>query len=405
MKKTIYFILSALVVTMLIGCRKGNKTAADSEQECRECAEETIKNGTLLSVGDPEEDDLLPHGIRPTKEVPCPRFESFEEAEAVFIQSGLNYCFRKFIADHPSSMTYSFEAMQQSGIMPLSIADSEDGTIRCYCWNNNLGFRCTTWSSMYQVKDKGKVYTYGGLPMYDSEEEMEYIVVSISQLPHKSRNLYLFFMFHDVVFEVSGYTIAAFERIGHELKQVALFRNAEGEMVDAIGVDYFLRDYVVRYVQDTYCDDIYVWNDKDKDLYLAIGQEDHTLIMTDRYVRCHWDGKIMAPVDTTYNPTFHPSVAGYQELVRIFRTDDHIVRIDSMPDGRMRYTSWSVRHDVSEQPNIMLYGNTVDGKYRFYNNTYTYIVDLDHYHPEVSIYYSEIPRQLGKWQITYSASH
>ena len=53
----------------------------------------------------------------------------------------------------------------------------------------------------------------------------------------------------------------------------------------------------------------------------------------------------------------------------------------------------------------MLYGNTVDGKYRFYNNTYTYIVDLDHYHPEVSIYYSEIPGQLGKWQITYSASH
>lgn len=365
------------------------------------CGNQTTRTNDAQLVSVNDSDEYMPeYGIDPTHEVPCPEFESLEEAEAVFVQSGINYCFCQFIANHPATMNYDFSALQKSDNMPVTIADAPDQSFRIYGWNNHMGGTCISWSVIYQIADKGQVYTYEGLPDWNYDP---YLITEVYQLPHKTRHLYIFSAYFREWSSLSYRGFIAYERKGHELKRVKLFRDKNGELTDEIGFEYNVPDYYFRYATHLSYNFQYTWNADESTLYIPIGRTEDATILTDRFVRYRWNGKTLTPTDTVSNPFFHPSVAGYQQVEQILQVEYHLVRIDSMPDGRLRYISWAGREiDITEEPALILYGNTVGNEYRFYNRTYTYIVTKDEYNPEIRIYYSETPGKLGKLQSTYT---
>ena len=80
---TLHCCLWMLVIAVLVcGCHGGKRNTNDSQ---------------LVSVNDEDDEDLFDHGVDPTHEMPCPEFETIEEAEVLFAQSGLNYCFLRMV--------------------------------------------------------------------------------------------------------------------------------------------------------------------------------------------------------------------------------------------------------------------------------------------------------------------
>ena len=381
MKRNYSFIACAIVAT-LYGCHSGNKNTTDSQ---------------LIAVKDSDE-YMIQYGVDPSHEIPCPDFETIEEAEIVFAQSGLNYCFCDFIANNPSTMDYDFSILEHSDNMSVTVADAPDHSIRIYGWNNHMGGTCISWSAMYQVRDKGKVYTYEGLPDWEYDN---YLITAIYQLPHPKRHLYLFDGYFREWSSQSYIGFVAYERIGHELKRVKILRNEDGELDDEIGYEYCVPEYYFKFASVLGWDYMYRWDDKNNVLYFPLPREDEYTYMSDRFVRYQWNKQTLEPTDTVCNPQLYDSLQNYITGYQHFKAGYVQVRIDSMADGRMRYIAWDRNQDISTEPNIVLYGKSVGDEYHFYNQRHTYVVTKSD-NPEIRIYYSSTPGQLGELYSTYS---
>ena len=351
----------------------------------------------LLAVKDSDE-YLIDDDIDPSLEIQCPEFETIEEAEIMIAQSGLNYCFCEFIADNPSTMDYNFKVLENSDNMPVTIVDAPDKSIRIYGWNNHMGGTCISWSAMYQVRDKGKVYSYEGLPDWEDDQ---YLITAIYQLPHPKRHLYLFDGYFREWSSQSYIGFIAYERIGHELKRVNVLRNEEGELVSEIGFEYCVPEFYFNFARSLTWDYLYSWDNEAKVLYFPLSRENQYTYMTDRFIRYHWNKATLAPTDTVCNPKLHKSLQNYVTGLKHFEAECVQVRIDSLADGRLRYTAWDRNQDIGTKPNIVLYGKSVGDEYHFYNDRYTYVVTKEDT-PQIRIYYSNTQGQLGELYSTYA---
>ncbi|MBO6075051.1 MAG: hypothetical protein J6P74_07980 [Paludibacteraceae bacterium] len=364
---------------------------------CR-ASNQSTNNARLLSVKDADE-FMIPRGVDPSHEVPCPEFDTMEEAEAMFAQSGLNYCFCKFIADHPATMDYAFSTLQWTNNMPLTIADAPDGSIRIYGWDNHMGGTCTNWSAIYQIRDKGKVYTYEGLPDWPYDN---HLIAAIYQLPHPKRHLYLFDTYFREWSTQSYNGFVAYERIGHELKRVPIIRNEEGKLVSEIGFEYDVPEFFFHFARTLTWDYLYDWDTDNNILYFPVPRGDYHTSMTDRFVRYQWNTKTLEPTDTVANPRLYPPLRNYVVSLQHTKASYVQVRVDSMADGRLRYAAWDRDQDISTIPNIVVYGERKGDEFHFYNPpSYTYVVTIDD-HPEVRVYYGDSIGHLGEPGSVYS---
>lgn len=381
---TLHCCLWMLVIAVLAcGCHGGKRNTNDSQ---------------LVSVNDEDEEDLFDHGVDPTHEMPCPEFETIEEAEVLFAQSGLNYCFCNFIADHPATMDYPFQVLQESENMPVTIADAPDNSIRIYGWDNHMGGTCISWSAMYQIRDKGKVYTFEELPDWDGDL---FLITDIYVLPHPKRNLYLFDCYYREWSSQSYRGFIAYERKGHELKRVDILRGEDGELTSQIGFEYNVPMYFFNFARTLTWDNQYSWDADRQCLYFPVPREDAYTEATDRFVRYCWNGKSLEPTDTVGNPRLHESLREFHTCYHHTRFEQFQVRIDSMADGRLRYSAWDKNDAISDTPWLVIYGKSVGDEYHFYNQAHIYVVTKKEPR-EIRIYYSTNPDELGEPYSTYT---
>ena len=380
--RRIGYLLMLAVLSTLCSCSSGNKTTNEER---------------MLAVADSDE-YMIPRGVDPSHEVPCPEFETIEEAEIMFAQSGLNYCFCQFIANNPSTMEYGFSVLQKSDNMPVTIADAPDGTIRVYGWDDHMGGTCISWSALYQIRDKGKVYTYEGLPDWEYDQ---HLVTAIYELPHPKRHLYLFDTYYREWSSMSYTGFIAYERIGHELKRVPILRDEEGKLVSEIGFEYCVPEFYFNFACALTWDYLYHWDSDKHILYFPVPREDEGTYMTDRFVRYRWNKKTLDPTDTVANPHLYEPLRNYVVCLQHTLASHVQVRVDSLADGRLRYTAWNREGDISDEPNIVLYGERKGNEFFFYNPpTYTYVVTIEET-PEVRVYYGDTIGKLDELSNLY----
>ncbi|MGH2667039.1 hypothetical protein [Flavobacterium sp.] len=77
----------------------------------------------------------------------------------------------------------------------------------------------------------------------------------------------------------------------------------------------------------------------------------------------------------------HPSIAKWEENLYICRSEKLLVRIDRTSKG-IRYVSWSKGHQMSDQPDLILYNGIEENQgtmggwtYTFHNGNWTYVFD------------------------------
>ena len=281
----------------------------------------------------------------------------------------------------------------------IQIISSPDGTITLYHRNSSSRDASYGWSVIYDVRDMDSVYTYEGLPDWEGETST---VCKIHSLPHPKRHLYLFDAFCRISGSTGYQSFVTYERKGHSLKRVPLLRDSDGNLTSEIGFEYNFGDYYFRFARSLGYGYQYLWDEEEGIFYYPLLYED-SYRLNDKFVEYRWDGNTLSPTtDTVANPRLYEPLRDYVTCLQHTKAGYVQVRVDSLPDGRLRYTAWDREGDISDEPNIVLYGKRVGNEYHFYNPpTYTYVVTTDDI-PEVRTYYSETPGQLGKLNGTYT---
>ena len=284
----------------------------------------------------------------------------------------------------------------------VQIISSPDGTITLYHRNSSSRDASYGWSVIYDVRDMDSVYTYEGLPDWDGEAST---VTQIHSLPHPKRNLYLFDAFCRISGSTGYQSFVTYERKGHTLKRVPLLRNSDGNLTSEIGFEYNFGDYYFRFARALSYDYLYQWDESEAVLYYPLLYKE-SYRLSDQFVKYRWNGTTLYPTtDTVANPYLYEPLRDYVTCFQHTLAGYVQVRVDSLPDGRLRYTAWDREGDISGEPNIVLYGKRVGDEYQFYNPpTYTYVVTTGDI-PEVRTYHSEIPGQLGQLYGTYTENN
>lgn len=279
----------------------------------------------------------------------------------------------------------------------ISVVSSSDGTI-CVYSKSLSGSVYFGWSKRYTVKDGDSIYTFDGLPDWESEVSS---INNIYSLPHPKRHLYLFDAYFREWGSMGYQYFVTFERIGHDLKRVNILRDDDGHSQCEIGFEYNTPDYYFRFARSMEDGNLYQWDEKNATLYYPVLIPDSYFI-TDKFVRYVWDGQMMTPTsDTVANPRLYASLQDYALCFQHTKVGSIQVRVDSLADGRLRYTAWKREQDISTKPDLILYGKTVGNEYHFYNGTFTYVVTKENI-PEVRLYNNNTTGQLGTLQSTFS---
>ena len=280
----------------------------------------------------------------------------------------------------------------------VTIISSPDGLICFYSRDNQAGDAVYGWSIIYDVKDGNKVYTYEGLPDWKGERAS---ISRIYSLPHPTRHLYLFDAFCRISGSYGYQSFVAYELKGHELKRVPVLINDQGEKVNEIGFEYNFGNYYFRFARALTYDYQYMWDEGSCVFYYPLLEYD-SYNLNDKFVAYRWDGSYLKPTtDTICNPHLFDPLRNYAACLQHTKADYVQVRVDSMPDGQLRYTAWNRDRDISDVPNIILYGKRVGNEFHFKNPpTYTYVVTIEDV-PEVRLYYSSVPGQLGELNGVY----
>ena len=275
----------------------------------------------------------------------------------------------------------------------VTIVSSPDGLICFYSRNNHAGDAVYGWSLIYDVKDGNKVYTYEGLPDWEGEGAS---IHRIHCLPHPKRHLYLWDAFTRISGSYGYQSFIAYELKRHELKRVPILVNDQGEKVNEIGFEYNFGNYYFRFARALTYDYQYMWDEGSCVLYYPLLEYD-SYFLNDKFVAYRWDGSYLRhTTDTIGNPHLFNPLRNYAACLQHTQAGNVQVRVDSMPDGQLRYTAWDRERDISTEPNIILYGKRVGNEFLFKNPpTYTYVVTIEDI-PEVRLYYSTILGKLGE---------
>ena len=280
----------------------------------------------------------------------------------------------------------------------VQIISSPDGTVCFYVRNNTSRDASYGWSVIYDVRDMDSVYTYEGLPDWEGEASS---ICKIHSLPHPKRHLYLFDAFCRISGAYGYKAFVTYERKGHDLKRVPLLCNDNGELTCEIGYEYNFGDYYFRFARALSYDYQYLWDEDEGIFYYPLLNKD-SYRLNDKFVKYRWDGKSLCPTaDTVANPRLYEPLRDYITCYQHTYAGYVQVRIDSLPDGRLRYTAWDREQDISTKPNLILYGERKGDEFHFYNPpTYTYVVTIEDI-PKVLVYYGDTIGQLRELYNTY----
>lgn len=250
----------------------------------------------------------------------------------------------KIVEDNPQSLDYrlwEWETEENIWERFIKITTSEDGNVRVYNINNDVpeGNRSFgpdgTWIVQYRID--GTVYTDVWNEKYSS-------VKSIYSVPSPAKTYYLFVDYSSYVRqgEFMNETITAYsiDPQTHKFQKEKLFKTAKENLysidMDWIDCDYSGDNEVYSELNYIYCED------EKLHIPLVIGNG----IMTEGYLLYVWNGE-----------TFE-----YKGITPIaeFKANKFTVRIEILPDGGYKYSSWGKNKSTEQSPDITLYNGKME---------------------------------------------
>ena len=192
----------------------------------------------------------------------------------------------------------------------------------------------------------------------------------------------------------NGKTINLTERLNYGLYSIAAYTKDNNKYVEekAFKVRKSYQSVInsVKYeewISSNPDGGFFAFNKADNTLYVPLINED--MIGSDRYIVYQFDGQHFVRKGTDAGYWLHSSLHSFDYLFAIGRTKDHLVRLDYMEDGSIRYASWSSKKTMKDKPSIILYTDDYygDESVVFYNGDYKYVFDNNN--QELRVYEGE----------------
>lgn len=250
----------------------------------------------------------------------------------------------KLVEDNPQSLDYRLWEWETEKYMSerlIKITTSDDGNLRVYNINNdipdgNLSFGPDgTWIIQYRLD--GSVYT-------DVWDEKYSSVKNIYSVQSPSKTYYLFVDYSSYVRqgEFMNETVTAYSinPQTYRFQKEKLFKTARENLysinIDWIDCDNSGDSMVYSELNHIYCEDE----------ELGIPLVTNKGIMTEGYLLYVWNGETFK-----YN-----GIAPIAE----FKANKFTIRIDILPDGGYKYSSWGKNKSTEQTPDIILYNGKME---------------------------------------------
>lgn len=294
----------------------------------------------------------------------------------------------EIITKDTASLSYDFPILKTLDF--IDINTSEDGKLRFYTWDTGRGGTMIDWECIIQYRIKDKVYAYS-MSIYDLPEFNEEINIKSETDNEKCAILNLLTFKRtggdncyaaEVYFRESS-NFAYYGMVGltfhnNQLVRYPLFENSENEYISDIGYEGTIADWYFM-TNGLGWDWVYSYEPITKCLYEPLCGED-SFVMTDRYNVYKFNGEHFTFTGTNGGFWLYPPLRTFSSLVGIFETSTHIVRIDNIDNGQLRYAAWRKPKCMSDCPDIVITHGSYDidnDIFVFINNGYKYEVYLD----------------------------
>lgn len=269
------------------------------------------------------------------------------------------------------SLYYPLDSIQSNG-NPVHVATSEDGNMKFYSWNTGEGGTCPDFGILCQFRTDD-----GGSKIIDVSDHdgIGWVSRVHSIQKEDGSTYYLVVSFHQASSNDGYAWVSAFAIDGDSIKQIHVIDASplQDQNENDFDVNYCISawydatrgegyDWIHEY--DTHSHDLYVPQTIDASPFPEI---------SDWYRVYQFNGKRFEDKGIKAHKGLHQSLCDYDHLERFFRTKWHIVRIDRMKDGTLRYASWKASSNISDKPELVILGGKQDeDTYIFVNDGVTY---------------------------------
>ncbi len=250
----------------------------------------------------------------------------------------------KLVTDNPESLNYSLWNWETEEYMyqrRIKIATSDDGNVRVYSIDNvvpseNRSFGPNgTWIIQYRVE--GIVY----VSVWEGKRSFVRDVFSIKGLD----TTYYLFVDHSSYIRQGEFldeTITAYSinPYTNKFQEEKLFKTTK-KLLSSIDISWIDCDYTVENPVYSEQHHIYCYEDE---MYIPLIT--NRGIMTEGYLLYSWNGKVF-------------EYKGI-DVIAEFKANEFTIRIEVLPNGSYKYSSWGNNKSTQQSPDLILYNGKLE---------------------------------------------
>lgn len=315
--------------------------------------------------------------------------EGLENLGNYDIQEKSNIEFSKLLLDDTCTFYYDFPYVTDSTQI-VNIAASDDGNVRIYSWNGQLGGTMIYWENVVQYKSDGKLLTFDGsiwraLNETDENEEgeIDYGCWTNSIYTFKRNDGQTIYVTESYFRSgsVDGYSsLDAFCISNGELKPIEDAFNGSS----SIGTDYNIPSWYFL-TDGKGWDWTFSFDKNTQTFYVPIAEDSE---MVDQYDLYTFNGDKFVHAGRDGGYWLHPSIRKFERLMKLAQLGKYLIRIDQTAPGRLRYVSWSDTDDMTKKPDIIIENGKYDkekDEFSFINGDHTYYIKTEEDKPKLVV--------------------
>ena len=318
------------------------------------------------------------------------RLEEYEKREYAFIEGIENYDdldlrekanddFAKWLLKDTCTFHYNFPNATDSTEI-VTIADSDDGNVRIYSWDTQLGGTMICWDNVIQFRSNGKIRSFDGSTWRidgstDEEDEMDFGCWTKAIYTFNRNDGQTIYVTESYFRESSSYgysTLDAFNISDGKLKVIEDAFVIPNDNFH-LGIEYIIPSWYFL-TDGKGWDWIFSLDRNTQTFYVPVVDD---LELLDQYDLYRFNGNKFVYAGREGGYWLHPSLRKFERLEKLAQVGKFLIRIDRISSGKFRYSSWSGTEDMTEKPDIVIengkYHEEKD-EYRFINGNYTYSI-------------------------------
>ena len=315
------------------------------------------------------------------------RSEKYEKHEKSFLEGLDNYedCdirkkssddFSKLLFEDTCTFYYDFSYLTDStGV--VNIAASDDGNIRIYSWDTQLGGTMIRWDNVIQYRSNGKLKSLEGSiwSIDESEEknEIDFGCWTKAIYSFKRNDGQTIYVTESYFRESGSYGCSTLDAFYVSEGNLKMIENAfvTPNKNYRIGTEYIIPSWYFS-TDGKGWDWIYSLDRNTQTFYVPVVDD---LELLDQYDLYRFNGNKFVYIGRDGGYWLHPSLRKFEKLEKLAQVGKFLIRIDRITSGKFRYSSWSGTEDMTKKPDIVIENGIYDeekDEYRFINGNYTY---------------------------------